>query len=66
VLPSGANFVFARHKGQSGEYLYTALRERGILVRRFNAPRIEDWLRITVGTEEEMTALLEALRIIGK
>jgi histidinol-phosphate aminotransferase len=61
VLPSGANFVFARHKEKSGAYLCSALRERGILARRFDAPRIADWLRITVGTDGEMNSVLAAL-----
>ena len=62
VLPSGANFVFARYPRQSGEHLFSALRERGILVRRFAAPRIGDWLRITVGTDGEMEKVAGVLK----
>ncbi len=62
VLPSQANFVFARHSGQSGTELAARLRERGILVRHFNKPRIRDFLRITVGTDEECGRLIAVLR----
>jgi len=58
VLPSSANFVFARHPGRPGAELVQALRERAVLVRRFDAPRISDHLRITVGTEAEVDRLL--------
>jgi histidinol-phosphate aminotransferase len=62
VLPSQANFVFARHPAHSGAALLQALRERAILVRRFGAPaRIADHLRITVGTPTQNAALLAAL-----
>lgn len=64
VLPSAANFVFARHRAHSGADLAAALRERAILVRRFNAPRISDHLRITVGTDSQTEALLSALKAI--
>jgi histidinol-phosphate aminotransferase len=58
VLPSAANFVFARHPRRSGAELAAGLRERGVLVRHFNKPRIKDFLRITVGTEEECRRLI--------
>lgn len=61
VLPSSANFVFARHPDHQGEALAAALRARAVLVRRFAAPRIADFLRITVGAEAELGRLLEAL-----
>lgn len=61
VTPSLANFVFARHGTISGEYLYRSLRQKGILVRRFDTPRIEEFLRITVGTEDDMETLCETL-----
>jgi histidinol-phosphate aminotransferase len=64
VLPSAANFVFARHPDQAGATLATALRERAVLVRRFERPRISDFLRITVGTDEHTDALLAALKDI--
>lgn len=62
VLPSLANFVFARHRSRSGADLAAALRQRGVLVRHFRKPRIEDFLRITVGTEAECARLVEVLR----
>ncbi|MCL2057425.1 MAG: histidinol-phosphate transaminase [Oscillospiraceae bacterium] len=61
VLPSGANFLFARHENKPGGLLYNALRDRGILVRHWDLPRIKDFLRITIGTDKEMDALCAAL-----
>ena len=61
VLPSAANFVLARHRDRSAEALYVALRERDILVRHFEKPRVDEFLRISVGSEEECAALLTAL-----
>lgn len=62
VLPSKANFVFARHKEKSGENLAKELREQGIIVRHFNKPRINEFLRITIGTPEQNDALITALK----
>ena len=64
VLPSQANFVFARHPQRDGAQLAAALRERAILVRHFKSPRIDQFLRITIGTDEECAALAEALKHI--
>lgn len=64
VLPSQANFVFARHPGHSGADLAKALRERAVLVRHFAKPRISDFLRITIGTPEECDRLIAALEEI--
>ena len=61
VLPSRANFVFARHPAQSGSELAAALRERAVLVRHFNKPRTADYLRITVGTEDDTRRLVAAV-----
>jgi histidinol-phosphate aminotransferase len=61
VLPSQANFIFARHPGKDGEDLALALRARGIIVRHFKQPRIAQFLRITVGTDEQCQALVAAL-----
>jgi histidinol-phosphate aminotransferase len=60
-LPSLANFVFARHPGHDGAALARALRERAVLVRHFAAPRISDYLRITVGTDAQTDRLLAEL-----
>jgi histidinol-phosphate aminotransferase len=66
VLPSAANFVFARHPGHEGKSLAAELRARAIIVRHFNAPRMSDYLRITVGTNEQVETLLAALgEILG-
>lgn len=64
VLPSAANFVFARHPRHDGERLAAALRARNILVRHFRLPRIDQFLRITIGTEEQCLALAENLNEI--
>lgn len=64
ALPSSANFVFIRLPGKSGAVVFAALRERGILVRHFNKPRIADYLRVSIGTDEEMDRFLEACRDI--
>ncbi len=61
VLPSAANFLFARHNTRSGREVYAGLRERGVLVRHFAKPRIEAFCRITVGSREQNDALLAAL-----
>ncbi len=62
VLPSAANFVLATPgPGRDAGAIFHALREQGIVVRYFNKPRISDYLRITVGTDEQCDALLEAL-----
>ena len=61
VLPSSANFLFARLPGRDAREIAALLRSRQILVRHFDAPRTRDFLRITIGTDEECTALLTAL-----
>lgn len=64
VLPSRANFLFARHRTVAGATLAAQLRDRAILVRHFKRPRIENHLRITVGTDAECDRLLEVLHEI--
>ena len=61
---STANFIFAKHEKTAGEYLYKKLRERNILVRHFNKEKIKDYLRITIGTREDMDILIRNLREI--
>ena len=66
VLPSTANFVFARHPAHQGAALAAALRQRAVIVRHFAAARISDYLRITVGTDGQIDRLLSALaEILG-
>ena len=64
VLPSAANFVFARHPRHDAEKSALALRQRSIIVRHFRLPRIDQFLRITVGTDAQCAALVGALREI--
>jgi histidinol-phosphate aminotransferase len=64
VLPSAANFAFARHPARGGAELASALREHGVLVRHFDKPRIADYLRITVGTSSDTDRLLAAFNRI--
>ena len=65
-MPSSANFVFARHPAREGAALAAALRQQAVIVRHFAAPRISDYLRITVGTDEQINRLLSALsQILG-
>lgn len=61
VLPSRANFVFARHASRDAAELAAGLRARSIIVRHFRQPRIDQFLRITVGTDEQCELLLKAL-----
>ena len=66
VLPSKTNFLFARHKNISGAKLYEKLKEEGILVRHFKKDRISDFVRITIGNEEQMNIFIKTVRrIIG-
>ena len=62
VLPSKANFLFAKKEGVSGERVYQELKKRGVLVRHFDKERIRDYNRITIGTREQMDIMLEKLR----
>ena len=61
---SKANFVFASHERVEARIIFEELKQRGIYVRYFNKPRIDNCLRITIGTDEEMGALMEALKDI--
>lgn len=61
VCDSSANFLFVSHERMAGKALLDGLRERGFLVRWWDKPRIRDWLRITIGTEEDMKALCRAM-----
>ena len=59
VLPSAANFIFFKAPETSGSDLFSALREKGILVRHFNKERIADFLRVSIGTDDDMDMFLE-------
>lgn len=61
VLPSQANFVFVRHASPPASDIFSALRERSIVVRHFEAARINQFLRISIGTDKEMDLLFDAL-----
>jgi histidinol-phosphate aminotransferase len=64
VLPSQSNFLLASHAGRSAKSLYLELKNAGILLRYFDMPRIDDWLRITIGSDADCDRLLAALRKI--
>jgi histidinol-phosphate aminotransferase len=64
VLPSAANFIFAKHPAKDGAAFAAALRDKNIIVRHFKAPRINQYLRITIGTDQECEKLLDACRAI--
>ena len=64
VLPSKANFIFARHAQIGGEALYRTLKDMGILVRHFTREEIADFVRITIGSIDQMRALIEAIQTI--
>ena len=67
VLPSSSNFIFARHKSISGSEIYFQLKENGVLVRHFKSDRISDFVRITIGTRDEMKTLLtEITKIVRR
>ena len=61
VIPSMANFIFAKHPAIHGRDLYLALREKGILVRHFDKPRLKDYNRITIGSREQMKTFIQTL-----
>jgi len=62
VLPSAANFIFARHPQHDAAELAKALRDKSIIVRHFKLPRIDQFLRITVGTDAECQTLTQTLK----
>lgn len=66
VLPSSANFVFARHPAYDGADLAAALRAQAVLVRHFNKPRTAPYLRITIGTDDDLSRLIAAATQILK
>lgn len=66
VTDSNTNFIFAQTDAMPGKQIFDALRSRGFIVRRWDNPRIANWLRISVGTDEEMQLLVQAITAIVK
>lgn len=64
VIDSATNFVFTKKEGVAGKDVYEAVKKAGILIRHFNTPGIEDFVRITIGTPEQMTSLKKAMEAI--
>jgi histidinol-phosphate aminotransferase len=64
ILPSKANFIFISHPSIPAKSIFQELRNKGILVRYFNQPRIDNFLRVSIGTDEEMEKFLAAVRQI--
>jgi histidinol-phosphate aminotransferase len=62
AIPSAANFIFTRHPAHDAARIAAGLREHGVIVRHFNKPRIEQYLRITIGTPQQNQALIDALQ----
>ena len=62
ILPSKANFVFAKNPNISGKDLYLKLKEKGVLVRHFDKPELTDFVRITIGTRAQMETLIEKIK----
>ena len=61
TIPSSANFIFTKHESKQAAHIANYLREKSIIVRYFNKPRIDNYLRITIGTDAECKALIDAL-----
>ena len=66
VIESAANFVFASHENVKAEKLFKELKEIGILVRYFNSERVDNYLRISIGTDEEMDEFLKQIEALVK
>lgn len=66
VLESKTNFLFAKKEGMAGNDIYKKIKEKGILIRHFNTPGIEDFVRITIGTHQQMEELKKAFLDLQK
>jgi len=64
VIPSDANFVFISHPSMPARSLFAGLREKGVLVRYFDKPKIDQYLRVTIGTDDDMDRFLKAVEEI--
>ena len=62
MTDSSANFIFAKHSTARGRDIYLALKEKGVLVRHFDKPRLSDYLRITIGSKEQLDILIEKVK----
>ena len=62
MTESSANFIFAKHSTVCGKDIYLALKEKGVLVRHFDKPRLSDYLRITIGSKEQLDILIEKVK----
>jgi histidinol-phosphate aminotransferase len=65
VIPSQANFIFVNSEKCPGALLFQRLREQGILVRYFNKPKIDNFIRVTIGTDEQMESFLDTMKMIA-
>ena len=65
VIPSQANFIFISSEQCPGGLLFKRLREKGILVRYFNKPKIDNFIRVTIGTDAAMDCFLEVIKAIA-
>lgn len=66
TCPSQTNFIFACHPEKAGKEIFAHLRQEGVLVRRWDIPEISEWLRISIGTEEEMKTMIKVLKGLFK
>ena len=62
TCPSQTNFLFTHHPQKEGKEIFQYLRQEGILVRRWDIPEIKEWLRISIGTDEEMQVMIDVLK----
>lgn len=62
TLPSSSNFIFTTCEGKDGTKIYLDLKERGVLVRHFDSPRMKEYIRVTIGSREQMEVFLETLK----
>ena len=62
VYPSYANFILATHKDMKAKYIFEKLKEKNIYVRYFKLPRIDNCLRITIGTDEQMDKMIDEIK----
>jgi histidinol-phosphate aminotransferase len=64
TIDSDTNFVFTKHDAVPGKVFYSRLRDKGILIRHFDTPRLKDYIRVTIGDEQQMAAFITAMKEI--